>query len=720
MTAFTPNFKNFFCSLACDPYRLTPEGAQQFYYLLHGKTMRGESFIDPHTGDSTIYPLSGDPVSGIGWYEGIGWPGGPESADRRLLLSSGSFTMAPGDSQEVFIAILIARGEDHIDSISELRKTSQIAQTAYDIDFKAQSFIEKPPLKAVPHDRRLTIYWEPNMESYNQVDSFLKNQGWDDSTYTFEGYRIWQFRDLEGTDPELLATYDIQNNVIEIYGRRMINGFPAEVVEIYGQNDGVRRSHMVKENRYDEKPLNNGNPYYFAVTAYAYSEHSYPTFIESEPEIIEVIPGLQKIDQTFSYDSGEKIVADHISGIGDGSVELIVVDPDALTGDEYCVIFEGEGRDLAYSFINQTTNDTLISDCTYFYIDTVEAKIYDGFMLNVLNTGQEEIWQTFADYAVRDVWEVTGPGGINLEEPVDVVEDSNSTGDWYISSYGKYGTVKQYINIDDQIGHNTYEIRFISSGSEYYLTGTQFGFSPWRGNDPKASDRVPFEIWDLGISDSQEDDVRLLIKTMDEYRNLVDDSVRVDEDGKWSKLDNGDWEPIFAFFQDSIYQEPLSESSGRITNVEDSRLGKIIIHGELPEEGTVIRITTWKPLTEEDIFSVTTIAPNTKDFASAKTSLEDISVFPNPYFGFGTLSGYIKQDFVRFTNLPTQVTLRIFSLAGIYVRQIEKNDENPWLDWDLKNNSGEQVASGVYIAHLEMPNIGEKVMKIAVILENQR
>ena len=49
-----------------------------------------------------------------------------------------------------------------------------------------------------------------------------------------------------------------------------------------------------------------------------------------------------------------------------------------------------------------------------------------------------------------------------------------------------------------------------------------------------------------------------------------------------------------------------------------------------------------------------------------------------------------------------------------------KNDDTPWLDWDLKNTAGEQVASGVYIAHLEMPHIGEKVMKVAVILENVR
>jgi len=220
----------------------------------------------------------------------------------------------------------------------------------------------------------------------------------------------------------------------------------------------------------------------------------------------------------------------------------------------------------------------------------------------------------------------------------------------------------QNININDQIGYQNYEIRFTSTGSEYYLTGSAFGFSPWRGNDPKALDRVPFEIWDLGISDDVVDDFRLAIKAMDTYASLFDDSARVDQDGRWSRLENGDWEPIFAFFQDSVYQDPLPDMSGRITNQVDSKLGRIIIRGELPEEGTVIQISTWKPMSSDDVFSVITTAPNTKDYASAKTNLNDISVFPNPFFGFGTLSGYLKQDFMRFTNVPVQVTVRIFSL----------------------------------------------------------
>jgi hypothetical protein len=693
----------------------------QMYHYLSGFAWNGTPYINPLTGSVTKFILAGDPASGKGWYEGPGWPSGVKPGDRSQVICSGPFTLAPGDSQEISIAILIAQGENHLDSVTELKKTAQKVQIAYDLNFNVTPEMDQPKLKAVSGDQFLTLYWQANVEKFDEPDPLLQFQSISDLSYTFEGYRIWQFRDMQGTDPKILATYDIQNDVIEIYGQRSINGFPAEVVEIFGPNEGVRRSHTVNINNYDEKPISNSNPYYFAVTAYAYSEHSDPTFIESKPQIIEVIPGLKKIDQTYTYDSGENIVAEHISGYGDGYVELIVVDPEALTGDEYRVTFEEEDREIRYTLTNFTTHDTLDMDYTQWNIDTLGAKVIDGFILRVDNQGGNAINEApVNNYIIKEILETNGPDGIDLIPPVDIFENINSSGDWQILSYGHEFYPLQNINVNDQMGYQTYEIRFTETGSEYYLSGTRPGFQPWRGDDPKASDRVPFEIWDLGITDSEDDDFRLALKILDSYVSLTVDSVRVDQDGKWSQLDNNDWEPIFAFFQDSVYLEPLPDMSGRVNNVEDSRLGKVIIRGELPAEGTMIRITTWKPLTEEDVFSVIATAANTSDYASAKTSFDDISVFPNPFFGTALYSNYSEQNFVRFTNLPVQVTLRIFSLGGIYVRQIEKNDDIPYLDWDLKNNAGEQVASGIYIAHLEMPNIGEKVMKVAVILENQR
>ena len=700
-----------------DPDQGIYAGTLQFYNNMRSLLWNGNPLIDPNTGLIAKFVLPGDPVAGNGWYEGTGWPGGPYPGDRRFLISSGPFTMAAGDTQEVVLAILIARGEDNLDSITELKKASKSVQIAYNLNFKTAPEMDKPVLKTVPFDKGVTLYWDSGPEQYNEMDPLLSQLGMTDSTYTFEGYRVWQFRDLEGTDPRVIATYDLKNDVDVIYEWKTIDGFPAYVVSIIGPNEGLRRSHVVTESVYDEKPLNNANPYYFAVTAYAYSAFSEPAYTESKPEIAEVFPGLQRIDEKNAYEGGDHIIADHVAGNGDGSVELIVIDPSALSGNEYRVVFEGESKQNSYSFLNYTTNDTLIANSTDYKIDTVDIPIIDGFIMKIENTALDHIYRN-RNYGIKSVVEVKGPGGEELDAPLNVFEQSNSSGEWAISSYGTIPDLIQNINISDAVDYNKYEIRFTASGSEYFLTGSSNRITPWTGHDPRAMDRVPFEIWDMGEDNSSADDVRLYIKTLDTYDYYPDDSSLVDQDGKWSRLENGDWEPIFAYFRDSTYQEPLPDISPS-TLVSRVKIGKIIIRGELPEEGTVIRINTLKPLSAEDVFSVVATAPNNKDYSVAKGRLDNISVFPNPFLGTALFSGYREQNIIRFTNLPARVTIRIFSLSGVYIRRIEKNDDNPWLDWDLRNNAGKMVGSGLYIAHIEMPDIGEKILKLAVILENQ-
>jgi hypothetical protein len=361
-------------------------------------------------------------------------------------------------------------------------------------------------------------------------------------------------------------------------------------------------------------------------------------------------------------------------------------------------------------------------------IDTVQAPVYDGFMLLVDNIGQANIDAAPLpkNYLVNNVVETNGPDGIEIDPPLDVFKDYyNSTASWQINTWGIESDTIQNLNVNDQIGFQTYEIRFTSSGSEYYLTGSNFGSQPWMKDDPKASDRVPFEIWDVGTTESEDDDYRITIKTMDTYASNKDDSNRVDQDGKWSRLTEGinagDWEPLFGFLQDSTYSEPLPETSGSIprANPEASRMGKFIISGDLPEVGTVIRISSWVPLSSADIFSVVAVQPDRENFAVASETTDEISVFPNPYFGANSLERDKYQRFVRFTNMPTRATVRIFTLAGVYIQRLDKNDDTQWLDWDLRNRDGLPVASGVYIIHLEMPNVGEKILKLSVIMETQ-
>ena len=59
------------------------------------------------------------------------------------------------------------------------------------------------------------------------------------------------------------------------------------------------------------------------------------------------------------------------------------------------------------------------------------------------------------------------------------------------------------------------------------------------------------------------------------------------------------------------------------------------------------------------------------------------------------------------THLPNKATIRLFNLAGVMVRTIEKDNNSTYQRWDLANESGLPVASGLYIAYIEMPDLGE-------------
>ena len=110
-------------------------GTLEFYNYMKGFLWNGDKYVDPITKKETKFILSGDPIEKTGWYEGEGWPGGPSASDRRSLMSSGPFTMAPGDTQEVVYAIFMARGSDNIQSVAELKKTAKYLQNFSGNDF---------------------------------------------------------------------------------------------------------------------------------------------------------------------------------------------------------------------------------------------------------------------------------------------------------------------------------------------------------------------------------------------------------------------------------------------------------------------------------------------------------------------------------------------------------------------------------------------------------
>jgi len=108
----------------CDGVFGSYEGTRQYYNLMLGlQATTGEPFIDPLTNETTVFTLAGDPVAGTGWVDGN--PLGP--VDRRMMMSSGPFTMVLGDTQEVIIAFVAGMGGSRLESIVEMKKTARLA-----------------------------------------------------------------------------------------------------------------------------------------------------------------------------------------------------------------------------------------------------------------------------------------------------------------------------------------------------------------------------------------------------------------------------------------------------------------------------------------------------------------------------------------------------------------------------------------------------------------
>ena len=109
-------------------------------------------------------------------------------------------------------------------------------------------------------------------------------------------------------------------------------------------------------------------------------------------------------------------------------------------------------------------------------------------------------------------------------------------------------------------------------------------------------------------------------------------------------------------------------------------------------------------------------------------ALSNVNVVPNPYFAYSQYETEQELSVVRITNLPPQATVTIYSLDGRFIRQYDRNvagvpqinrsnpgvpqtQELPFLEWDLKNSRGISVSAGVYLIHIEAPQIGERVIK---------
>jgi hypothetical protein len=84
--------------------------------------------------------------------------------------------------------------------------------------------------------------------------------------------------------------------------------------------------------------------------------------------------------------------------------------------------------------------------------------------------------------------------------------------------------------------------------------------------------------------------------------------------------------------------------------------------------------------------------------------LEQVRVVPNPYRGSESWD-QPNQSELHFINLPAQSTIKIFTVAGDLVRTLQHSDPvRDFERWDLKNDSQQDVSSGIYIYRVDAAN----------------
>ena len=110
-------------------------------------------------------------------------------------------------------------------------------------------------------------------------------------------------------------------------------------------------------------------------------------------------------------------------------------------------------------------------------------------------------------------------------------------------------------------------------------------------------------------------------------------------------------------------------------------------------------------------FSTDDVAP-TMSAELGIEALDQIKVVPNPYYAYSKYEQTRLEYLVKIINLPQTCTVNIFTVNGTLVRTFRKDDASVTsIDWDLKNQDNITVASGLYIMHIEVPGVGEKVIK---------
>lgn len=559
-----------------------PHSAEATYAYMRGLDARNPAagfppVVDPVTNEITTYMCNGDPVSGTGWIDS-------DANDRRLMLSSGPFTMPPwedtnGDGepdvgepgvQEIVAAIIVGQGSNRLESVSIMRFIDSFAQRTFDEAFFVPPAPPDPIVEVFEGDGEIVLSWGMESETdFNPAHPY--------DVLQFEGYNIYQLAAIGDKNPMKIATYDVINEVTAIPENSfdVTSNSLIRSIKQRGTDSGIKHSIRITEDAVRSVRLNNYTEYYFAVTAYSYNPEYVLTpddasiaymdsaltvaSTESAFNLIRATPKSLGAGNDFELGWGDVVEVVH-TGTSDGVVHPYVVDPAAFTGDTYEVSFKmiTDGELCGYTEVdsavfepntcqvwdlkNTTTGEVILEN--QFEMASLEASddqpVIDGFQLKV--TGPSLDFKSF-----EVVHNAAGPvdppdaGAFvwlgfpvpTFNDPDGYITDAQQVGDgaWGIASNHPtagldYAGMRNYLT-GYSGGYGTPNMGLGALiPNDYEVRFTEAGARGFYNWTTATVGDVPFEIWNIGDANDPNDDFQCFPWILD-----------TDENGEFNLLD---------------------------------------------------------------------------------------------------------------------------------------------------------------------------------------
>ncbi len=716
------------------------EATEELYNLLNGYfavdfSTPPQPFLTgsgPNQGQPTKFPLSGNPFSETGDLDGVG--DNPAPGDRRMLMSSGPFTMQPGDVQQIIIALVggitLEESGDNLTAILQLWQNSDFAQFMFDNLFEVTPAPPaKPVAVAIPMENAVMLDFGADLEAVKETEENSNPTG-----FNFEGYNIYQLPSANATLEQAtkITTIDKKNSIKRIRAPRFVSAL-GEIVDVTiqsGNNSGIRRYFLVDKDYINNSPLYAGLEYHFAVTAYNAKDSNGDGLIDSDmpdPAIESALNVLTVIPQGDKPGERRAVVGsfaevDASGATSDGAVSVRVIDPTTLTGHHYEVRFTvnndtslAEPRQKTWKLTDVSEgvivaeNQQQLSSLR----DNEDAPFYDGFQIKVSGP----------------------PPGINTQRPGpfgDIPGSNNgwnwTNGDRWLSAWN-WGGISFFSGLSngvDFLGSTLIageefvdvELRFAGDTQANQPDRWSEGYVYNRSADYEFSGigSMPFTAW------NSETDEQLIVC-------FVEDANEGNTNLIWDMGWNG---TAFSASGGREYILITNTPYGSGPNPADPLYSQdAIIMGGIPclyaiwptsrgsrpylHESFDLQVFASNVNTGDDVFRFTTDAIEF-DEQQAREDIKQINVFPNPYYGYNSEATSAFNSYITFTHLPQEAVIRIFTIGGNQVVKLKKNDESQFLRWNMRNKVGLQVASGLYIAHIKLPTINaEKVLKFFII-----